>query len=229
MRQKSIIVLCAEGDLGMDNLINRQAAIAVADYTDYTGLAIEDIKKVTDEVVKGLKQLPSTQPERKRGKWVEYDGDWLKTMCKCSECGAVIDVNEKYRNFFCYHCGADMRGEEVNRMDDLISRQVAIDMLAAMQGQCTNKAALIQNSKIWQQIKDLPPAQSEMRWIPCSEGLPEDDEIVLVSDGIDYAVAFWRSDADAWDDPWHGWLDSFEFDVKAWMPLPELPIEKQQE
>ena len=71
--------------------------------------------------------------------------------------------------------------------------------------------------------------QPEQRWIPCSEGLPEDDEIVLVSDGIDYAVAFWRSDADAWDDPWHGWLDSFEFDVKAWMPLPELPIEKQQE
>jgi hypothetical protein len=58
------------------------------------------------------KQEPSTQPERKRGKWVGYDGDWLKTMCKCSECGAVIDINEKYRNFFCYHCGADMRGEQ---------------------------------------------------------------------------------------------------------------------
>ena len=47
-------------------------------------------------------------------------------------------------------------------MDDLISRQVTIDMLAAMQGQCTNKAALIQNSKIWRQIKDLPSAQPEI-------------------------------------------------------------------
>ena len=70
-------------------------------------------------------------------------------------------------------------------------------------------------------IKNMPSAQPEQRWIPCSERLPDDDEIVLVSDGIDYAVAFWRSDAEAWDDPLHGWLDSFEFDVKAWMPLPE--------
>lgn len=43
----------------MNDLISRRAAIDVADYTDYTGLAIEDVKKVTDEVVKGLKRLPS--------------------------------------------------------------------------------------------------------------------------------------------------------------------------
>ena len=46
-------------------------------------------------------------------------------------------------------------------MSDLISRQAAIDMLAAMQGQCTSKAALIQNSKIWQQIKDFPSVQPD--------------------------------------------------------------------
>ena len=51
--------------------------------------------------------------ERKRGKWVGYDGDWFKTMCKCSECGAMIDIDEKYRNFFCYHCGARMDSERV--------------------------------------------------------------------------------------------------------------------
>lgn len=47
----------------MDDLISRKAAIDVADYTDYTGLTIEDVKKVTDEVVKGLKRLPSALPE----------------------------------------------------------------------------------------------------------------------------------------------------------------------
>ena len=48
-------------------------------------------------------------------------------------------------------------------MDDLISRQAAIDVLAEMQGRCTSKAALIQNSKIWQQIKDLPSAKHEQK------------------------------------------------------------------
>ena len=42
--------------------ISRQAAIDAADRSDYTGLAVEDVKKVTDEVVKELKQLPSAQP-----------------------------------------------------------------------------------------------------------------------------------------------------------------------
>lgn len=47
----------------MDDLISRQSAIAVADSSDYVGLSVEDVKKVTDEVVKGLKRLPSAQPE----------------------------------------------------------------------------------------------------------------------------------------------------------------------
>ena len=46
----------------MSDLIDRQAAIDVADSSDYVGLSVEDVKKVTDEVVKGLKQLPSVQP-----------------------------------------------------------------------------------------------------------------------------------------------------------------------
>lgn len=44
----------------------------MADYTDCAGLAIEDVKKVTDEVVKALKQLPSAQAEIIRCKNCEY-------------------------------------------------------------------------------------------------------------------------------------------------------------
>lgn len=47
----------------MDDLISRQAAIDAADRADYTLLAIEDVKLVTDEVVKEIKKLPSAQPE----------------------------------------------------------------------------------------------------------------------------------------------------------------------
>lgn len=45
-----------------DDTISRRAALDAADRADYTGLAIEDVKKVTDEVIKELKQLPSAQP-----------------------------------------------------------------------------------------------------------------------------------------------------------------------
>lgn len=46
-------------------------------------------------------------------------------------------------------------------MKDPIERQDVINVLATMQGLCRSKAALIQNSKIWQQVKDLPSAQLE--------------------------------------------------------------------
>lgn len=114
-----------------EDTISRQAAINVADYTDCPGLEIEVVKKVTDEVVKGLKQLPPAQPERKRGKWIiEYDpgSEWYKVTC--SECGEDMTCQIPLIGFFpdvkalwnyCPECGADnrpkttsedMRGEE---------------------------------------------------------------------------------------------------------------------
>lgn len=89
-----------------NDYISRQAAVDLVNFEcgEWTGLA----KTIGNRI----NELPSAQPERKKGKWVTYDGDWLKTMFKCSECGAMIDINEKDRNFFCYHCGADMRGEQ---------------------------------------------------------------------------------------------------------------------
>ena len=73
--------------------------------------------KAYQDIRDGIKEEPTIEPEQKSGKWVGYDGDWLKTMCKCSECGAMIDINEKYRNFFCYHCGARMDGEQNERFE----------------------------------------------------------------------------------------------------------------
>ena len=56
-----------------------------------------------------IRELPSAQPERKNGKWIKDDGDWFETMFRCSVCGAMIREQDKFRSFFCYHCGADMR------------------------------------------------------------------------------------------------------------------------
>ena len=46
----------------MNGLIRRQDAIDAANRADYRGLTVEDVKNVTDEVVKELKRLPSAQP-----------------------------------------------------------------------------------------------------------------------------------------------------------------------
>ena len=107
----------------MDDLISRQSAIDAADRADYTGLAVEDVKKVTDEVVKEIKKLPPAQPERKTGHWVET-GDEPYDEWECDVCGFVIDGSgcidpEEYRDVyrFCPNCGAKMDGGEEHETD----------------------------------------------------------------------------------------------------------------
>ena len=50
--------------------VSREMAISVADYTDCNGISIEVVKQVTDEVIKGLKALPSVTPERQKREWI---------------------------------------------------------------------------------------------------------------------------------------------------------------
>lgn len=55
-----------------------------------------------------IKQLPSAQPERKRGKWI-YNSP---VTMKCDQCGLVIKDWDWHRFKFCPNCDCDMRGEE---------------------------------------------------------------------------------------------------------------------
>ena len=123
----------------MNDLISRQAAINAAKRTDYRGLTVEDVKKVTDAVVEELKALPSaqpeiteddvkeycrkrclivvtsdlydemmkrwSQPERKRGKWIDITKCGGASCWKCDECGELF-LEDFY---YCPNCGADMR------------------------------------------------------------------------------------------------------------------------
>jgi hypothetical protein len=89
--------------------ISRAAAIAVADSSDYVGLSVDDVKKVTDEVVKGLKQLPSAQPERKTGKWKKISP---ASIYECSVCGQNIMTQDIDAYRYCHGCGAEMEVSE---------------------------------------------------------------------------------------------------------------------
>ena len=63
-----------------------------------------------------IEDLPSAQPERKRGKWKPYRCD----MYECSECGYIYtELTDRHRcgANFCPHCGADMREVDDERPD----------------------------------------------------------------------------------------------------------------
>lgn len=59
--------------------------------------------------------LPSVQPERKTGKWVEHHEPftWMGyAYWTCSECNFGEKEENKTRSKYCPNCGADMRGDQ---------------------------------------------------------------------------------------------------------------------
>ena len=64
------------------------------------------------KIIEHLEQMPSAQPERKKGKWIQQDHNKTNGIAstlvyyypKCSVCGHC----DNYTNF-CSNCGADMR------------------------------------------------------------------------------------------------------------------------
>lgn len=96
----------------MDDLINRQAAIdaaieAVDEWDGGYNLTRADM--IADVI---NNNVPSTQPERKKGEWIPQNHNKTNGMMstavyyypKCSVCGHCAN----YTNF-CPNCGADMR------------------------------------------------------------------------------------------------------------------------
>lgn len=99
-------------------------------------------------------------------------------------------------------------------MDDLISRQAAIDVVDKY-----FKMIELNGDICIDGLISLPSAQPEQRWIPCSERLPETSGTYLVS-------GMWESGRVAVGDCEYSSYDGYfntawNFDVLAWMLLPE--------
>ena len=104
----------------MDDLISRQAAIDYfvtnVGFHDEDGYPIEDtdeLRKIWTEYFSGI---PSAQPKRIKGHWVEIASS--NHTYKCSVCGRLLvnitdGKNNVAKNYPYCHCGADMRGEQV--------------------------------------------------------------------------------------------------------------------
>lgn len=89
------------------DLIERQAAIdAVTPF--------DDEYRIRD----AIENLPSAQPERKRGHWVGIDDEPCEVY-ECDVCGAVYDTvgNTWDLPNYCPYCGTDMREVDDERPD----------------------------------------------------------------------------------------------------------------
>ena len=55
-------------------------------------------------------QLPSAQPERKTGEWIDYTDEGY---VECPFCHSATNCDgNKDELHFCFSCGADLRGEQ---------------------------------------------------------------------------------------------------------------------
>ena len=110
-------------------------------------------------------------------------------------------------------------------MNDTISRQDALWTIR----NTVSEGALRDTLEL--RVDELPSAQPEQRWIPCSERLPEEKKDVLIAFKHNMAVGFWEDILDNGEPVWYansgdGWMtgtDSVDSDgiPIAWMPLPE--------
>ena len=105
---------------------------------------------------------------------------------------------------------------------DCISRQAAIDLFPDDDLEYDTKGGYVAPHLARQIICELPSAQPEQHWIPCSERLPKEKQSVLVTDGSVIWVCDIISTDEGykWEDSHGYWLDLDEW--IAWMKLPEL-------
>ena len=120
-------------------------------------------------------------------------------------------------------------------MDDLISRQAAIDA-TWFEPSYTDPLNVL--TEVRDRLKALPSAQPEQRWIPCSEKLPEEDTEVLISyrykegegdtDNVNIDITSYGTTCFGGREihtlkEWRQPFDYFHanYEVIAWMPLPE--------
>lgn len=117
---------------------------------------------------------------------------------------------------------------------DMISRRAAIDALKEIFNPSITKFVRAKLA-----IENLPSAQPEQKWIPCSERFPEYNESVLTWDGyvfcIEKRIPYIRDDdgepieGDWWvDDEYDEYESEYYPNLRdgaaiAWMSLPEEP------
>ena len=97
----------------MSDLISRKAVLKHIEKIRQGVQMMDDIRRASiimngmDLCEEAVRNQPSAQSERKKGKWIDKSGGIEGAWNYCSVCGEqAIDLCD-----FCPNCGADMRGE----------------------------------------------------------------------------------------------------------------------
>ena len=96
-------------------------------------------------------------------------------------------------------------------MDDLIKREKVFEHIKAVCLEGDGGALITSEDVLKMAIKDIPSAEKQGEWIPCSERLPEVGVSVIVTSKGGYVYT---------SNIAHGEWD-YGGDVIAWMPLPD--------
>ena len=111
-------------------------------------------------------------------------------------------------------------------MSDLISRQKAIDAIKALEEYAPTAQHLSAIFDCEDTIRDFPSVESERKWIPVTEALPENRNVVLVT--VYWHETYQVMQASCFGSDW--WCVPFnncgkhmqKLNPIAWMPLPEV-------
>lgn len=90
----------------IDALKQLQKSIS-GDYTELDPLVMAGCGYIGD-CIGELECLPSAQPQRTKGRWIDVTKTGGAELWKCSECGE-LELEDSY---FCPNCGSDNRGED---------------------------------------------------------------------------------------------------------------------
>ena len=97
----------------MSDLISRQKALDGLKYEMKYGAVIDQCG--LDTAYDIIEDIPSAEPERKTGKWIEQDDGWDGTYYECSCCRepfTLIDGTPTDNLYnYCPNCGAKLRWE----------------------------------------------------------------------------------------------------------------------
>lgn len=103
-----------------EDLISRQAAIAAihCDITVIGAANAETVARTIGEFVDRIKALPSAQPQRMRGRWIEIQApdSYGNALYECSICHSGETHTPVVEVPFCWHCGAQMEGQDGENM-----------------------------------------------------------------------------------------------------------------